>query len=126
MKRLLFVLGTMLFQTQAWGYVSLQASPSYVNFGSVPVNWPLQSEYIQITNWGNEPAKSLSVYAICGGEFHVTDMCFSDLQPNQSCTVTVNFRSDNPGNYSCSVDVYALSAGSTRIQVQASVEEPAL
>lgn len=93
----------------------LTASPSYVNFGNVPVGNFGSNQTVWVQNNSDEPA-DIQISDTCFGDFDIQKYsCWRRLQAHESCTISGSFQPHSEGYKSCSMNLYASQGGSASI-----------
>lgn len=113
-------LATTLLSALSFATTRLDAYPSQVNFPPQPLNGGIGFSTVQIFNRGQETAKGLYVRWACDPSFLISNRCYLDLAPGQSCSIGIQYQATQPGTHFCRIDVSSTNAFATSISVQGS------
>lgn len=121
MRTLLHVLLAFGLSAPLAARAGLVVSPRWISFTPASPGGPTQFRYAQVTNMGNDAVTGLHVYNQCFGPIQVIHTCNSTLEPQQSCSLNVQFTPNSIGHIACDIEISSLSGAWGRLSVQADV-----
>jgi hypothetical protein len=83
-------------------HAELVVSPLSVEFNNQKINGFSTMQNVWVQNFGQQAA-NLTVSNECYGDFEVNSDCYVALQPDMSCTITVQFQPHRAGYQSCNI-----------------------
>jgi len=101
--RLYLLIPFLVFMLPA-AHAELEMSTFLINFQDQPVDGPIQTSAVWITNTGPK-TETLNVNSTCYSGFQVDSLCDEPLEMNMTCTVYVRFQPWVAGYQTCQISV---------------------
>lgn len=118
LKSFILLIGVLCSSQILQAQVTLSASPTMLNFQTKPGTIsPLQTSSV-FFNFYQEGSISLWTNVGCSAPFTVSSSCVGHQWFSGTCQIQADYRPRQPGNDSCTVQVYANEGGFVSIMLQ--------